>query len=119
MVADNDVDDTIKLEPDAGLVKSLGAHHTLESAIADMADNCLDADADRISLRLLTKDDSLAQIEIVDNGKGMDESAIDKAMTLGHRREYGSGRGMAREQVRPPHRCRTRPARGRPHLRSR
>lgn len=84
----SDVVDTIKLKPDAGLVKSLGAHHTFESAIADLVDNCLDAEATRISIRLLTRDDRLVQVEVVDNGNGMDSAAADKAMTLGHQREY-------------------------------
>ncbi|BCN48401.1 hypothetical protein RE9416_17020 [Prescottella equi] len=90
MATDNDVVDTIKLKPAAGLVDSLGAQHTLVTAIADLVDNSLDASADRISIRLLTADDALVQVEVVDNGKGMDESIIDKAMTLGHRREYGA-----------------------------
>lgn len=90
MVAEPDVVDTIKLAPDAGLVKSLGAHHTLESAIADLVDNCLDAEATRISIRLLTDGDRLVRVEVVDNGWGMDADAADKAMTVGHRREYGS-----------------------------
>lgn len=91
MVGENDVEvvDTIKLKPDAGLVKSLGSHHTFESAIADLVDNCIDAEATRISVRLLTKDDRLVQVEVVDNGKGMDAAAADQAMTLGHQREYG------------------------------
>jgi len=89
VVDGSDVVDTIKLKPDAGLVKSLGAHHTLESAIADLVDNCLDAEATRISIRLLTEDDRLVQVEVVDNGKGMDADAADKAMTLGHQRAYG------------------------------
>ncbi|MGH3626668.1 MAG: ATP-binding protein, partial [Sciscionella sp.] len=83
-----DVIETIKLRPDAGLVKSLGAHHTLESAIADLVDNCLDAGATKIAIRLLTESDRLAQVEVVDNGNGMDAAAADKAMTLGHQREY-------------------------------
>ncbi|RYF60893.1 MAG: ATP-binding protein [Comamonadaceae bacterium] len=90
MATDNDVVDTITLKPDAGLVKSLGAHHSLDSAVADLVDNCLDAQADRISIRLLTKDDCLFQVEVIDNGKGLNADAIDKAMTLGHRREYGA-----------------------------
>lgn len=89
MVAETDVVDTIQLKPDAGLVKSLGAHHTFESAIADLVDNCLDAEATQISVRLLTKDDRLVQVEVFDNGKGMDAAAADKAMTLGFQREYG------------------------------
>lgn len=90
MVDQSDVVDTIKLAPDAGLVKSLGAHHTLESAIADLVDNCVDANANRISIRLLTKDDRLMRVEVVDNGRGMDADAADKAMTLGHQREYAA-----------------------------
>ena len=41
MVTGSDVVDTIQLQPDAGLVKSLGAHHSLESAIADLVDSRL------------------------------------------------------------------------------
>lgn len=89
MVAGTDVVDTVTLKPEPGLVKSLGTHHTFESAIADLVDNCLDADATRISIRLLTQGDRLAQVEVVDNGRGMDAAAADEAMTLGHQRAYG------------------------------
>ena len=41
----SDIVDTHQLTPDAGLVKSLGANHTLESAIADLVDNSIDAGA--------------------------------------------------------------------------
>lgn len=88
MVNGTDVVETIKLKPDAGLVKSLGAHYSLESAIADLVDNCLDAGATKIAIRLLTESDRLVQVEVIDNGKGMDAAVADKAMTLGHRREY-------------------------------
>lgn len=84
----SDVVDVIRLEPDAGVIKSLGAHHTFDSAIADLVDNALDAHATRISVRLLTEDDRLVQVEVVDNGDGMDGPSADKAMTLGHQREY-------------------------------
>lgn len=90
MVDTSDIVDTIQLAPDAGLVKSLGAHHTLESAIADLVDNCLDAEARRITIRLLTKDDRLVRIEVADNGWGMAAETADKAMTLGHQREYAT-----------------------------
>lgn len=91
MVDETDVKvvDTIQLKPDAGLVRSLGSHHTFESAIADLVDNCIDAEATRISVRLLTENDRLVQVEVVDNGKGMDAAAANQAMTLGHQREYG------------------------------
>ena len=88
MSAKSDVAEIVKIRPDAGLVKSLGAHHTFESAIADLVDNCLDAGATRIAVRLLTDADRLVQVEVIDNGIGMDDKVADKAMKLGHRRSY-------------------------------
>lgn len=87
----NDVVERIKLAPDAGLVKSLGANHTLESAIADLVDNSIDAGASRVSIRLLTRKDRLTQVEVLDNGKGMDAGAANAAMTIGHQRDYIDG----------------------------
>ncbi|MFI6827895.1 ATP-binding protein [Kribbella sp. NPDC050241] len=84
----SDVVETIRLEPDAGLVKSLGANHILETAVADLVDNCLDAGATRVAIHLLTGRDRLVQVEVIDNGNGMDSTAADLAMTLGHQREY-------------------------------
>lgn len=91
MTTTNDVVQRIKLAPDAGLVKSLGANHTLESAIADLVDNSIDAGATRVSIRLLTHDDRLTQVEVLDNGKGMDAASANAAMTIGHQRAYAEG----------------------------
>jgi DNA topoisomerase VI subunit B len=88
MVDTNDVVSTITLKPDAHLVKALGSHHTLESAIADLVDNSVDAKATRVSIRLLTENNKLVRIEVVDNGEGMDSDSIDRALTLGLQREY-------------------------------
>lgn len=88
---DNDVVQRITLAPDAGLVNSLGANHTLESAIADLIDNSIDAEATSVSVRLLTRKDRLTQVEVLDNGKGMDDNAINAAMTIGHQRDYREG----------------------------
>lgn len=84
----NDVIERIRLAPDAGLVKSLGANHTLESAIADLVDNSVDAGASRVSIRLLTQRDRLTQVEVLDNGAGMDAGQANDAMTIGHQRAY-------------------------------
>ena len=89
-MSNSDVAGVIRLEPDPGLVRSLGARHTLESAIADLVDNCIDASATRISVRLLTGGGRLVQVEVIDDGHGMDDDTADHAMTLGHRREYGT-----------------------------
>ncbi|GEL24783.1 hypothetical protein PSU4_37370 [Pseudonocardia sulfidoxydans NBRC 16205] len=87
-MAASDVVDRIVLAPDAGLVRSLGANHTLESAIADLVDNSVDADATRVSIRLLTDLDRLVQVEVVDDGGGMNSETVNAAMTIGHQREY-------------------------------
>jgi hypothetical protein len=76
MVSSEDVVETIRLKPDAGLVKSLGAHYSLESAIADLVDNCLDAAATKVTIRLLTENDRLVQVEVIDNGIDHDERSI-------------------------------------------
>ncbi|MBW9213222.1 ATP-binding protein [Mumia sp. zg.B53] len=91
VTASDDVVERITLAPDAGLVKSLGANHTLESAIADLVDNSIDAGAARVSIRLLTRNDRLSQVEVLDNGKGMDAATINSAMTIGRRRDYAQG----------------------------
>jgi hypothetical protein len=89
-LAIDDVVERIRLAPDAGLVESLGANHTLESAVADLVDNSIDAGATKIAVRLLTDQARLVQVEVLDNGYGMDEVGVTGAMTLGHRRQYGS-----------------------------
>jgi hypothetical protein len=86
----NDVARRITLAPDPRLVRSLGANHTLESAIADLVDNSIDAGASTVWVRLLTNDGRLVQVEVHDNGSGMDERTIDDAMTIGHQREYNA-----------------------------
>ncbi|WP_460358975.1 ATP-binding protein [Mycobacterium sp. ZZG] len=88
MVDQTDVVERIHLAPDPGLVASLGANHTLESAIADVIDNSVDANASRVSIRLLTSRHRLVRVEILDNGHGMGPEAITKAVTLGHQRNY-------------------------------
>lgn len=88
-MTERDVIGRIQLPADAGLVQSLGTHHTLESAIADLVDNSLDASASHVVIRLLTVNDRLAQVEVIDDGAGMDATGITGAFTIGHQREYG------------------------------
>jgi hypothetical protein len=87
-IPDDDVVARVRLAPDAGLVKSLGANHTLESAIADLIDNSIDAGAKRVLILLLTDNEKLVEVQILDNGKGMNDDGITSAMTIGHQRQY-------------------------------
>lgn len=84
----DDVVRRITLAPDPGLVKSLGTNHSLATAMADLVDNSVDAAASRILIRFLRKGHGLREIHVLDNGKGMDSPAIDRAMTLGSGRDY-------------------------------
>ncbi len=79
------------LKPDPGLIKSLGMHHTLESAIADLVDNSIDARASSVLIRFETADGRPTGLAVVDDGCGMNGAQIDEAMRLGRQRDYGSG----------------------------
>ncbi|GAA1614343.1 ATP-binding protein [Actinoplanes couchii] len=76
------------LEPDPGVVKSLGTHHTVESAIADLIDNSIDAGASRVLVRFDTDHGQPVGLRIVDDGQGLDGPQADEAMRLGRQRAY-------------------------------
>lgn len=78
----------ITLAPDPGLVKSLGTNHSLATALADLVDNSVDAAASRVLIRFLRTGSELREIHVLDDGRGMDSDGVDRAMTLGGRREY-------------------------------
>jgi len=86
----DEVVDRIVLTPDPAFVKSLGTHHTLESAMADLVDNSIDARATTVSIRFITSQGHLAGIVVVDDGDGMDNTDVDRAMRLGGRRDYAA-----------------------------
>jgi|ERR1017187_700006 signal transduction histidine kinase len=57
--------------------------YSLEEAIADLVDNSIDARASKILIRFFRNETSITQVAIVDNGKGMNESALHNAMQYG------------------------------------
>lgn len=75
--------------PDPSIADALGTHHELRTALADIVDNSIDAGAAHVRIRLLTGDDFVAGLLVIDDGKGMDEAGIDAAMALSRRRDYG------------------------------
>ncbi|OQQ26242.1 hypothetical protein A6411_18930 [Prescottella equi] len=66
-------------------------HHSLTTAIADLVDNSIDAGAKHILIRLEQWGIRTVGLAVIDDGKGMDESAIDSAMTYAKKRDYGDG----------------------------
>jgi hypothetical protein len=79
------------LAPDPGLMNAIGGSHTLKTALADLVDNAIDARANRVLILFVRREDRMRSLLVVDNGCGMDDAVIDKAMTLGYRRAYETG----------------------------
>ena len=76
------------VELDPKLVNSIGLHHSLATAIADLVDNSLDAAADTIRIRILLEGTAPIGVQVIDDGHGMDSVAIDHAMTYAGTRAY-------------------------------
>ena len=75
--------------PDPSIADALGAHHELPTALADLVDNSIDAGASQVRILILTDDDYVTGMLVIDDGRGMDEAGIDAAMALSRRRDYG------------------------------
>lgn len=76
------------VDPDPSIARAVGRHHTFETALADLIDNSIDADARNVLVRFLQRDGFVVGLQMIDDGKGMDADAIDLAMTFAKRREY-------------------------------
>ena len=67
--------------------KNIG--YSLPAAVADLVDNSVDAAASTVLIRFLHTEDDLVSLVVVDDGRGMREKDIDRAMQFGGRRQYG------------------------------
>jgi len=76
------------LPPDPGLVKSLGTHHSLPTAVADLVDNSVDAQAGRVLIVFEVEKGAASGLTIVDDGRGITGEQADDAMRLGRQRKY-------------------------------
>lgn len=75
---------------DPKLVNSIGLHHSLATALADLVDNSLDAHASTIRIRFLLDGSAPVGLQVIDDGDGMDDRLSDRAMTYAGTREYGA-----------------------------
>jgi hypothetical protein len=64
--------------------------YDLPSAVADLVDNSIDADATVVTVEVSQKA-GRSFIRIADDGRGMTDCVVDEAMRYGSRRSYGSG----------------------------
>lgn len=81
----------IELAPDpARLVKILAAvGHTMPSAVADLVDNAISADATDIAITFGRPDGGHGRwMSVADNGCGMDQAKLAEAMRIGSSAEY-------------------------------
>ena len=68
---------------------ALEKDYPLEASIADLVDNSIDAKAKRILIRFVKRGRRLASLYVVDDGEGMDDKTLKRAMQFGARRHYG------------------------------
>lgn len=67
----------------SAMIESLrGLGYTTATALADIIDNCIAANANKVDINFIWLDNK-SVISILDNGNGMTESELDKGMRLG------------------------------------
>lgn len=81
---------TLRIPPDPGILKALGLNHAFESAVADLVDNSIDAEAEHVLVRFVLRNGLVERVLIVDDGQGMDSDEIDAAMQLGRPKQESS-----------------------------
>lgn len=89
MVQRPNVVEVRRVAPDPSITSAIGRHHSLETAVADLVDNSIDAGARNVLVRVLQRDERAVGLLLVDDGQGMDTEAVDHAMGYARRREYG------------------------------
>src|ERR1700755_3532655 len=85
------VEGAVTLPAEPRTLAALGRNHSIQTALADLVDNSIDAGATRVLVRFIQHGPRLRSLYVIDNGKGMAPGAIDTAMTLGGRRTYDAG----------------------------
>jgi hypothetical protein len=80
----------IELPPDPRVMEAMGRNHSLETALADLVDNSIDAAATHIVIQFIRSGGKLRSLYVVDNGRGMGADQIDAAMRMGGDRSYGA-----------------------------
>jgi len=88
MSAERHVTGFQQVAPDPSIAKSVGRHHTFETAVADLVDNSLDAGASRVLIRFLETHGAITGLQVIDDGRGMDGDQIDAAMAYARKRSY-------------------------------
>ncbi len=83
---------TLALPADPRIAEALGLHHRLETALADLIDNSIDAGASRVWIRFVTSNAWVKEIVVADDGRGMRHDEMAAALTLGGQQQYDDNR---------------------------
>lgn len=82
---------TEEVPPDPALARYIGLHHSLLSAVADIVDNSLDADARHVLVELQLDGRVPVGLRVIDDGRGMSADTLRNAVVMGRARAYGDG----------------------------
>lgn len=77
-----------RVDPDPAITSAIGRHHSIPTALADLVDNSISADATRVLIRFVLRGERAVGLLVVDDGNGMDSATIDDAMAYAHRWDY-------------------------------
>lgn len=80
--------EVVALPPDPRVNEAIGLQHSIETALADLIDNSIEAQSRNVWVRFVVIDGYLREILVDDDGKGMDAQGLREALRLGARREY-------------------------------
>ena len=71
--------------PDPSIADAVGTHHELATALADLVDNAIDADARRVHIRFLTRGGTLTDLLVMDEPTvGLDPVTREELWTTFH-----------------------------------
>lgn len=76
------------IEPTPEVLDALKQAYPIETSIADLVDNSIDAEARHVLVRFMQSGNRLTGLCVVDDGRGMDNDTIDRAMQFAGRRKY-------------------------------
>lgn len=83
-------DDAVRPDP-GGIIKAFARiGYKLAEAIADIVDNSVDATASNVLIRFFCTDEAIQRIVIVDDGSGMSDERLLRAMQFGANIEHAS-----------------------------
>lgn len=81
--------DSIRIPPDPRIIDALrNIGYSLESALADLVDNSIDAGARTVLVRFVRSAEALLSVLVIDDGAGMTEAVLNQAMQFGTKKRY-------------------------------